>query len=784
MKKLLLPLVFTCLATVAYAAAPLWYDDFGGPVSAYADGSITSNALPAGTVWIRHSGTATAPGDALIKNKVLEVAASSPPAPNPLSRQDDVHRNFATQVGIVYASFTFACTNLPNALGTYFASFYTNSSTLPCRVHAMVGNTAVQGPGPNPPTNFVAQAGCFRLGINGGSASLAQRVFPVDLATNTWYQVVVGWNPTGGTIDNVPSLTARLWINPLTSTDTAYNSADSVTGPAANPYTSAFAFRQAGSFGNAFFVISNVAVATTFNDAAQAVGWPTTEVAPAVVYNPKSTNVFLGQAVTLGAVASGQHLADLQYQWQKEDSSSPGTYTNIDVSFNATANSLVFTVASAAASDAGKYRIKVTNPNDGTKTATSTSATVTVFSQTGPDQICGQPTNAAVYFGQTVQLSVCASGEPGESYQWYYNTVSNYSGCAINESSCGATCLNETTSTLTINNVRPANLNTGYYYCTVTAFNTLTTNTVIVNVTASPVPVAASIYDLRGMVDGTFYLPTNTTQPWEVTGVVTTYTNLTAAPNMSIMIQDSTAGIGVFFPGNAANRPEAGDSITVVGTLGNFNSMLQINISATDTSNYLKTNSHNNPLPTPYVLPLSFTNGIGYGGVSNVVRKYTSALITLPNVGFTDAGGTFGTGQLTEIVTNTCGDQFKVFFNAAASGVVSGQPVPTGPASVTGPMSYFLGQTVPDRSSGFELAPTRYVDIVSGATLQPVTIDSITASAIAYSGGAGSQFVLVGSSDVMQGLGSWTRVATNCASPGSFTISTGSGQQFYRISSE
>src|ERR1035441_67439 len=227
------------------------------------------------------------------------------------------------------------------------------------------------------------------------------------------------------------------------------------------------------------------------------------------------------------------------------------------------------------------------------------------------DQICGQPTNTTVYYGQTATLSVCAVGEPGDSYQWYYNTASNYTGCSINESSCGATCLNETTATLTINNVQPGPVNstTGYYYCIVTAFNTQTTNTHIVQVSAIPVPTA-SIYDLRGMVDDTFFLPTNTTALWSVTGIVTTYTNLTGAPNMSIMIQDATAGMGVFFSGNAANMPQAGDSITVIGSLGNFNSSLQLPINPADPSNLLKTNSHNNTLPTPYVLPLSFTNGI------------------------------------------------------------------------------------------------------------------------------------------------------------------------------
>ena len=758
MKKVLLALLLSCLTFISVRAAPLLYEGFN-----YADGSITTNS---GGTWIRHSGSAAAPGDAIVHNHRLENSATG----GTLSRQDDVHTNITSQAGIVYASFTVNCTNLPNALGTYFAHFYVNSSTFYGRVFALVGNG-----GPNIPTNFTAQPKTFRLGI-AGAAGAATKVFPADLAMNTDYQVVVGWNGSAGLIDNVPSDTARLWVNPLSSTDTGVNSSDSVATPSA---VVGYGFRQASSFGNAFFAITNLAVDTTFSGAATAV-WSATPVAPVIVYQPQSTNVLTGNTATLAAVATGQSLADLTYQWQKNDGS--GNYTNIDVSFNPTATANVLTIPGVSASDAGQYRLTVTNPTS-LLFATSQPATVSVHNQVGPDQICGQPTNTTVFYGQTATLSVCAVGEPGDSYQWYYNTVSNYSGSAIDGVTVGTNDTGQTSAVLNIANVRPANTTTGYYYCIVTAFNTQTTNTAIVQVSAIPVP-AVSIYELRGMVDGTFYLPTNTTALWQATGTVTTYTNLTAAPNMSIVIQDATAGIGVFFGGNAANLPQAGDSITVIGSLGNFNSALQLNISAADPSNLLITNSHNNPLPTPYVLPLSFTNGIGFGGVSNVVRKYVGALVTFPNVGFTDAGGTFGTGQLTEIITNTCGDNFRVFFNAAASGVVSGQPVPTFPVSVTGPMSYFLTATAPDRSTGFELDPTRYVDIVSGATLLPVTISSIGSSAVTYGGGAGAQFVLLQSPDVTQSLGSWTRAQTNCGSPGSFTISTTGPGMFYRIKSE
>ena len=69
--------------------------------------------------------------------------------------------------------------------------------------------------------------------------------------------------------------------------------------------------------------------------------------------------------------------------------------------------------------------------------------------------------------------------------------------------------------------------------------------------------------------------------------------------------------------------------------------------------------------------------------------------------------------------------------------------------------------------------------------LNPVTIASINATSLQYTAGAGSQFVLVESASANALLSTWTRVATNTVTPGSFTISTGTGaQKFYRIKSE
>jgi hypothetical protein len=65
-----------------------------------------------------------------------------------------------------------------------------------------------------------------------------------------------------------------------------------------------------------------------------------------------------------------------------------------------------------------------------------------------------------------------------------------------------------------------------------------------------------------------------------------------------------------------------------------------------------------------------------------------------------------------------------------------------------------------------------------------VSITNIAGTTIKYAGGAGSQFVLLSSPSVGAPLSGWTRVLTNTATPGTFTIQKSSAQAFYSIKSE
>jgi hypothetical protein len=76
-------------------------------------------------------------------------------------------------------------------------------------------------------------------------------------------------------------------------------------------------------------------------------------------------------------------------------------------------------------------------------------------------------------------------------------------------------------------------------------------------------------------------------------------------------------------------------------------------------------------------------------------------------------------------------------------------------------------------------------NVFGSPTLAPTTISNIIGTTLTYGGGAGSQFVLMKSASPAAPLRGWTRAHTNFATPGTFTVPTGSeNAAFYRIKSE
>jgi autotransporter-associated beta strand protein len=86
-----------------------------------------------------------------------------------------------------------------------------------------------------------------------------------------------------------------------------------------------------------------------------------------------------------------------------------------------------------------------------------------------------------------------------------------------------------------------------------------------------------------------------------------------------------------------------------------------------------------------------------------------------------------------------------------------------------------------DNTPGVSFAP-----VITAVTPTPTTISNILGTTLTYGGGAGSQFVLLSNNIVSAPLSTWTRVATNLSTPGSFTIPAvgSSSTTFYRVQSQ
>jgi hypothetical protein len=158
-----------------------------------------------------------------------------------------------------------------------------------------------------------------------------------------------------------------------------------------------------------------------------AAGTATSSNATLVVIDPIITNEPVSMTVDRGQPASfnvGAYGTSPQYQWRQNG-------TNI-----AGATASVYSLASAADSDAGSYTVVVSN-SYGTVTS-APPATLTVID---PAQITAQPTSRTNNAGTTATFTVGVSGTAPIAYEWMKN---------------GTNILGATNATLTLNNVQDA----------------------------------------------------------------------------------------------------------------------------------------------------------------------------------------------------------------------------------------------------------------------------------------------------------------------------------------
>lgn len=180
------------------------------------------------------------------------------------------------------------------------------------------------------------------------------------------------------------------------------------------------------------------------------------------------------------------------------------------------------------------------------------------------------------------------------------------------------------------------------------------------------------------------------------TGVVLGFNKRAAGLEFTIFDPTSNAGIGVFrASGNIGYNVTEGDSIRVVGTVGHFNGLSQIN---PDSISFL---TAGNTLPAVQVV-----TAMGETTESRLIRINN---ITVINPSQWPIAGTTGSGRTVRVTNGV--DSFDV---RIPSGVdVFGTPVPVGAFDMIGLGGQFDNSA--PHTDGYQLIPRYIADVITGA---------------------------------------------------------------------
>ena len=204
--------------------------------------------------------------------------------------------------------------------------------------------------------------------------------------------------------------------------------------------------------GNYSVVVTNIVSSVASSSAALTVLVP-----PAIVTQPTDASVVAGNGGSFTVTASGT--APLTFQWRKN---------GVNIS-GATAATL--TLANISAADAANYSVAVTNAAG---SATSANVVLTVQS---PPTIVTQPANQNTAPGNSVVLTVAATGTAPLTYQWFKG------GVALAD---GGNLAGSATSTLTITALTTNEL--GTYFVAVSNFlGSVTSANASISVNVAPV---------------------------------------------------------------------------------------------------------------------------------------------------------------------------------------------------------------------------------------------------------------------------------------------------------
>ena len=432
-------------------------------------------------------------------------------------------------------------------------------------------------------------------------------------------------------------------------------------------------------------------------------------------------------------------------------------------------HSPALTLNSLVASNAGTYTVVISNAAGNVTSSNvivSVNTTITAPSFTLPGA-SEPPASSTVAEGGSVTLSAAAVGTGPISYLWYFND-------GTTTVSTGVTSL-----TLTLSGVSPTQA--GTYYVVATGGTSLTgqSSNAVLTVTT---PASVTIGYLRSLLNPTTYQPANTTTLYNITGVITTATNLTTGDTASYYIQDSTGGINLFVTDGSDFRPQLGDVVTATGTLSTYADNYELDV--IEGTRYLVDTiiSHNAPQPTPILLPWGNNPAPLSASLATNVEGSVVLITNLYFAAYTP-GAVFVSGS-NYIISNSAGLTYTVYVSDQDTNLVAGQPIPQHAYSIAGPL-------VQDNLVvGIEF--TVYSNLVVSP---PVTITNVTG---AISGGTNftltwtavpttASYSVLYSTNLAQPLMNWTRLATGLTfgtSSGTYTSSLQTNSaNFYEVSS-
>lgn len=395
------------------------------------------------------------------------------------------------------------------------------------------------------------------------------------------------------------------------------------------------------------------------------------------------------------------------------------------------------------------------------------------------------PPPAPVYSNATVAFSVNEGATQPLYYQWRYNgqDVSTVFPSQVVGYSYRS-------SILSLQNVTAAN--NGNYDCIVSNICGGTvyaqTSSVAVLVVTN-VPTVTLGY-LRTLTDpNNAYAPTvPVSQLWQVTGIITTFTNTTSGNTASYYLQDATGGMNLFVTGGSAFRPNMGDEVTAVGYLNGFEGNLEIEVDLTGQNNAtsvtdLTNNIANYPvaklLDWASEFAIGVTNRLVEQGTTNGVGSKKGSVCMLTNVYFgTNAGNTI-TGNYYVFVTNAAGVGGYLYFWGNFDTNLQGNVLPAFAYAVQGPL--FAAETGGAGSFWSGIGVSTWADVMTSPIVVSVT-RSGTSSTISWTAVPQTySYNVLASANVN---GPYTPIATGLkfsTSAASYVDVNNADRQFYRV---